>query len=183
MSTTLRTLRIRPRAAARRGQALVEFGLVIGLFMLVIGGLVQFGLILWSQNAISEIARDTARYAVTLSDSPCDAGTTRAKIATAADQLARETSLMSYDAGSWATAPAISALGPTGVGVNWQSLDSAAPEDCPPSDNLTVWTVTVRVNHVIPIFLPGLQIIAPPCGGDGFCITSETELRMEPKTP
>jgi Flp pilus assembly protein TadG len=173
----------RRRRQARRGQALVEFGLVIGLFMLVIGGLVQFGLILWSQNAISEVARDAARYAVTLSDTPCDTGTTRAKIAVAADQLARETSLMSYDAGSWATAPAITAVGPTGVGVDWQSTDSTFATDCPPSDNLTVWTVRIRVNHVIPIFLPGLQIIAPPCGGDGFCITSETELRMEPKTP
>jgi Flp pilus assembly protein TadG len=161
----------------------VEFGLVIGLFMLVIGGLVQFGLILWSQNAITEIARDAARYAVTLSDSPCDAGTTRTKIAAAADQLAGETALMSYNAGSWTTAPVISALGPTGIGVDWQSPDSAFPIDCPPSDNLTVWTVRVRVNHVIPIFLPGLQIIAPPCGGGGFCISSETELRMEPKKP
>jgi Flp pilus assembly protein TadG len=181
MSGALNHFRKRP--TARRGQALVEFGLTIGLFMLVIGGLVQFGLILWSQNSISEIARDTARYAVTLSDSPCDAGTTRTKVATAADQLARQTSLMSYSTGLWATAPSISALGSEGVGVDWQSPDSTFPTDCPPSDNLTVWTVRVRVNHVIPIFLPGLQIIAPPCGGGGFCITTETELRMEPKKP
>jgi hypothetical protein len=173
----------RSRSAARRGQALVEFGLVIGLFMLVIGGLVQFGLILWTQNAVTEVARDTARYAVTLSDSPCDSAATRTKVAVAADMLARETSLASYQAAGWTTAPPISTLGAEGVGVDWQSPDSTFAIDCPPSDNRTVWTVRVRVNHVIPIFLPGLQIIAPPCGGDGFCLTSETELRMEPKHP
>jgi Flp pilus assembly protein TadG len=172
----------RSRAAARRGQALVEFGLVIGLFMLVIGGLVQFGVILWSQNSITEIARDTARYAATLSDSPCDSEA-RPEVAVAANQRARTASLMNYTNGLWASAPAISTLGPEGIGVDWQSPDSTFPTDCPPSDNLTVWTVKVQVNHVIPIFLPGLQIIAPPCAANGFCLSTETELRMEPKKP
>lgn len=172
----------RSRATARRGQALVEFGLVIGLFMLVIGGIVQFGIILWSQNSITEVARDTARYAVTLSDSPCNPEA-RAEVAIAANQRARTASLINYTAGLWASAPPISTLGPEGIGVDWQSPDSTFPTDCPPSDNLTVWTVRIRVNHVIPIFLPGLQIIAPPCGANGFCLTTETELRMEPKKP
>lgn len=171
------------RRREKRGQALVEFALVIGLFMLVIGGLVQLGIILWSQNAITQVARDTARYAVTLSDSPCNSATTRAKVATAADQLARGASLVSYNTGLWATAATISALGAEGVGADWQSQDSPFETDCPPSDNATVWTVRIRVNHVIPIFLPGLQLIAPPCAASGFCITSETELRMEPKKP
>jgi Flp pilus assembly protein TadG len=162
---------------------MVEFGLVIGLFMLVIGGIVQFGVILWSQNSITEVARDTARYAVTLSDSPCDATTTRDKVATAANQLAREASLVSYSAGQWTSAPSVTALGPEGIGVDWQSPDSSFATDCPPSDNLTVWTVRVQINHVVPIFLPGLQFIAPACGVDGFCLTTETELRMEPKKP
>lgn len=173
----------RSRSTARRGQALVEFGLVIGLFMLVIGGIVQFGIIMWSQNTITEVARDTARYAVALSDSPCDAATTRAKVATAANQLAREASLISYGNGQWSSAPSVTALGTEGIGVDWQSPDSSFSTDCPPSDNLTVWTVRIQINHVIPIFLPGLQIIAPPCGANGFCLTTETELRMEPKKP
>jgi hypothetical protein len=177
---------------SHRGQALVEFGLVIGLFIFVVGGLVQFGMILWSQNAITEVARDTARYAVTLSDSPCDATPTRTKVALAADRLARETSLMSYSSGTWSAASKISALGPEGVGVDWfedgVEGDSQLPGppfsiDCPPADNATVWTVRVRVNHAIPIFIPGLQFISPPCIPSGFCLSSETELRMEPKKP
>jgi Flp pilus assembly protein TadG len=162
---------------------MVEFGLVIGLFLFVIGGLVQFGVILWSQNSITQVARDTARWAVTQSTSPCDSPANRVALAGAADQLARGASLVSYPAGTWSTAPTIASLGAEGVGADWQSDDSAFATDCPPSDNATEWTVRIRVNHVVPIFLPGLQFIAPACASSGFCLSTTTELRMEPKRP
>lgn len=160
---------------------MVEFGLTIGLFMLVIGGIVQFGVIFWSQNTITQIARDTARYAVTLSDSPCDPEA-RPEVATAADELAQASSLVGYTSGQWSTAPAISALGPEGVGVTWDVPDGYFDKDCPPSDNKIAVNVRVRINHAVPIFLPGLQFVAPPCPIGGFCLTTETELRMEPKS-
>jgi len=164
---------------SRRGQALVEFGLVIGLFMFVVGGIVQFGIVLWSQNTITQIARDTARYAVTLSDSPCDPEA-RPEIASAANELARRSSLVSYNDGLWSAAPAISALGAEGVGVDW-IVPTGFADDCPPSDNRIAVDIRIQINHVVPIFLPGLQLFAPACAVDGFCLTTQTELRMEPK--
>jgi hypothetical protein len=174
----------RPRRA-HRGQALVEFGLVIGLFMFVIGGLVQFGIILWTQNAVTQVARDTARWAVTQSASPCDSVASRTAVAGAADQLALGASMVDYSPGLWSSASTIDTLGSEGVGVDWlqEAVPNPPPTDCPPSDNATVWTVRIRVNHVVPIFIPGLQFIAPACGSPGFCLTSTTELRMEPKRP
>jgi hypothetical protein len=174
--------RTHPRRS-HRGQALVEFGLVIGLFMFVIGGLVQFGIVLWTQNAITQVARDTARWAVTQSTSPCDSPASRSAVAGAANQLARGASMVDYSAGMWSAASTIASLGSEGVGVDWQSADSVFPIDCPPSDNATAWTVRIRINHVVPIFIPGLQLIAPACGSPGFCLTTTTELRMEPKRP
>ncbi len=168
---------------SRGGQALVEFALVIGLFMLIVGGIVQFGIIVWTQNGVTQVARDTARWAVTQSVSPCDSGPSRASVSAAANQLAAGASMVSYSSGMWGPATSIGSLGSEGVGVDWQSSDSPQPSDCPPSDNATVWMVRVRVNHVVPIFIPGLQFFAPPCGGTGFCLTSTTELRMEPKKP
>lgn len=169
------------RRRSSRGQALVEFGLVIGLFMLVVGGLVQFGIIFWTQNAITQIARDTARYAVTLSDNPCETYA-RPKIAAAANTIALNASLVSYSDGMWSTAGSIATLGPEGVGVDWE-IPSGFPEDCPPSDNALPVNIRIQINHVVPIFLPGLQLFAPPCAVDGFCLTTETNLRMEPKRP
>lgn len=180
----MRSLRITHRVrGGRRGQALVEFALVVGVFMLVIGGIVQFGLILWSQNTITQIARDTARWAVTQSTSPCDSATSRAALAVAANDLAGQASLMSYSAGMWASAPSIGSLGDEGVGADWQSADSSFPADCPPSDNATTWTVRVRINHVVPVFIPGLHLLEPTCGSSGWCLSSTTELVMEPKKP
>lgn len=170
------------------GQAIVEFALAVGLFMLVIGGLVQFALILWSQNTINQVARDTARWAVTRSVVPCDSPTSRAAIAGTANKLAEQWSLMAHP--TWGSAPAINAVGPTGVGVAWRIIDPPPgvltdPQlsDCPASDNRLAWVVTVRINHSVPIIMPGLQFIAPSCGAPGFCISSITELRMEPKRP
>jgi hypothetical protein len=171
-----------------RGQALVEFALVVGLFVFVIGGLFQVGIIMWSQNTITQVARDTARYAVTLSDSPCDAAGTRAEVGAAANRLALRASLAAYRDGTWANAEPIDLLGDEGVGVDWPTPPPMSDgtvwtaNDCPPSDNALVWTVRIRINHVVPIFLPGLQALMPSCAGGGFCLQTETELRMEPKT-
>lgn len=49
-----------------RGQSLVEFALVFPVFMLLLAGMIQFGVILWGQNTLNQVARDTGRYAATL---------------------------------------------------------------------------------------------------------------------
>ena len=172
------------------GQALVEFALVAGLFLLVVGGIVQFGVILWSQNTVNQIARDTARWAVTQSDSPCDSAGTRAEVASTASQLAGQWQLIGPH--SWSTASMVDAVGPSGVGVEWYvdedtlppeiDMSEVFPTDCPPSDNRLPWFVRIRVSQAVPIFVPGLQFISQGCA-PGFCISSTTELRMEPKRP
>ena len=170
------------------GQALVEFALAVGLFMLVVGGLIQFAMILWSQNTINQVARDTARWAVTRSAVPCDSSTSRAAVADTANTLAQQWSLVAHS--TWGPASAVDALGGSGVGVDWAIIDpppdvltDPGDTDCPASDNRLVWVVSVRINHTVPIIMPGLQFIAPSCGAPGFCISSITELRMEPKRP
>jgi len=169
------------------GQAMVEFALTVGLFILVIGGLIQFAAILWSQNTINQVARDTARWAVTQSTVPCESVATRQAVATTANALADQWSLVAHT--SWGPASELDAVAPSGIGVDWDIVDP--PEDmtidpqtdCPASDNRLAWVVTVRVNHTVPIFVPGLQFISSGCGAPGFCISSTAELRMEPKRP
>ena len=178
------------RRETARGQAAVEFSLIAGLFILVVGGVIQFGVILWSQNTVNQVARDTARWAVTQSDSPCDSAAMRTRVATTATELAAKWQLVGSR--SWSTASATGAVGPSGVGVDWYvDPDSLPPEiditevfptDCPPSDNRLPWFVRVRINQAVPIFFPGLQFISGSCAPD-FCISSTTELRMEPKRP
>ena len=71
-----------------RGQALVEFALVIPAFMLILGGVIQFGILFWDQNTLNQIVRDAGRYAATTTDcSP----TGNAAIVTKTQQLEAQT--------------------------------------------------------------------------------------------
>ncbi len=181
-----------------RGQALVEFAMVAGILMLVVGALVQFSLIMWTQGAVTEIARETARWAVTQYQPPCDTGASRAQIAGRATIFAQRTHLIAPQV--WSTAGSSNATTASGVGVDWfptgkeprlakwttgdPPIDIYAT-DCPPRDGRIPWSVRVRVSHVVPIFFPAVGALIGNCpsGQAGYCVTSTTELRMEPKVP
>jgi hypothetical protein len=170
------------------GQGLTEFALVFVVFFLVVAGIIQFGLIMWSMNTVTQVAKDTARWAATQPTSPCDdpGGVNRTSVAATAGRLAVQLQLLGYRSGSWTTATAFNSVGAEGVGVDWPvppPPPSLFIDDCPPADNQTSWVVQVRVNHVVPVFFPGLQLLLPPCALPGFCIGSTAELQMEPKTP
>jgi TadE-like protein len=182
-------MRRRPTGRERSGQALAEFALVGGLFFLLVAAIIQFGLLMWSANTVTQIARDTARWAVTQSTTPCDSTTNRDALGSQADKFARQWNLLGYRAGTWTTAGTIASLSGPGVAADWPipAVASGGPplfaSDCPPSNNSVAWSIRVRINHVVPIFFPGLQLIAPSCGAPGYCLTTTTEVRMEPKAP
>jgi hypothetical protein len=182
----MRILASRSERSRHRGQALTEFALVVGLFVFVVGALMQFALVLWSMNTITQVARDTARWAATQSESPCESPANRTAVAATADGLARQLSLLGYRANLWTTATSVTSTPDEGIGADWPIPPSTTvlfASDCPPTDNQTPWFVRVRVNHVVPVFLPGLQWALPPCGSSGMCLTSTAEIRMEPKAP
>jgi hypothetical protein len=64
-------LRLRRSAGLKRrtrGQSLAEFALVFPILMLLVGGIIQFGVIFWGQNTLNQVVRDAGRYAVTETD-------------------------------------------------------------------------------------------------------------------
>jgi hypothetical protein len=54
------------RSTGRRqgGQALIEFALVIPIFLVILIGMVDVGRAIWANNALANAAREGARYAV-----------------------------------------------------------------------------------------------------------------------
>ena len=175
--------------SSRSGQALAEFALVGSVFFLLITAIIQFGLIMWSANTVTQVARDTARWAVTQSTTPCESAANRNAVGAQADRFAQQWRLLGYRPGTWTTAGTIASLSGPGVAADWPIPTVAAggaplfATDCPPSNSSVAWSIRVRVNHPVPIFFPGLQLIAPSCGAPGFCLTTTTEVRMEPKAP
>ena len=124
--------------------------------MLLIGAIVQFGVIFWGQNTLTQVARDTGRFAST--QGGCDATTATSIVATA-NSIANTSSLVGYRLSNPWTSP-------TNVVVSW----SGTP--CPPTDNTTVAYVTIQITHQVPIFFPWIP-------GNGT-LTTVAQFRMEP---
>jgi hypothetical protein len=164
-----------------RGQALVEFAIILPLLLLVIGGIVQFGMLFWAQNTLTQVARDTGRWAATQQISPCNAG--GAALVTQANSIAMSSSLLGYASGMWSGSGALYPAVPRpneGIEVLWSDPTlTLLPADCPPIDNSTPWFVTIRVNHTVDVFFPGIGFV---CGGsaDKCYLSSTTQFRMEP---
>jgi Flp pilus assembly protein TadG len=61
---------VRRRSRARRGQALVEFAIVLPVFLLILLGILDFGTLLYSRMTVINAARDGARVGITYADTP-----------------------------------------------------------------------------------------------------------------
>lgn len=155
----LRRRQHRSSEPVERGQSLVEFAIVLPVFMLIVGAIIQFGIIFWGQNTLTQIARDTGRWAAT--QPSCSAV---GPIVTQANLIAAQSSLIGYTTGSWTAG--------TNVAVSWQP--SPLPSPCPPATNQQAAWVTVTLQHQVPIFFPFVP-------GNGNLSTS-TQFRMEPAT-
>lgn len=183
-SVVFRLLHRGRRACVSRGQSLVEFAIVLPVLLLVIGGIVQFGMLFWTQNTLTQVARDTGRWAATQQVKPCVNGATA--VVAQADLIAQNSSLLGFSADQW------TAIGPLtypqaprpaeGVEVGWPvpaEPAGLADGDCPPIDNSQAWFITVRLNHTIDVFFPGMGFV---CEGPGntCSLSSTAQFRMEP---
>lgn len=142
-----------------RGQALAEFAIVIPIFMLVVGGIIQLGILFWGQNTLNQIVRDAGRYAVTESDCTVPGG--QARILTKIDQLAGQTSFGGTITGRTVVMPTTTSPDPI-----------SDPGVCPPTSNSQHVYLRITVAAHVPVFFPVV-----PGGGN---ISSTAIFRMEP---
>jgi Flp pilus assembly protein TadG len=149
------------RTRDTRGQALVEFALVLPLLVLIMMGVMQFGLLFWAQITLTQVARDTGRWVA--SQESCLSAAVN--VGGQANAIAARSTLFGWSASNQL---AVSA-GPT-----WTEM-TPPPNNtgiCPPSDNREIWNVTFELSHTVPVFLPVL--------GDTWTLRSEVQFRMEP---
>jgi hypothetical protein len=52
------------RRRRQRGQALLEFAVVLPVFMVVLLGMIDLGRVIWANDSISNAAREAARFAI-----------------------------------------------------------------------------------------------------------------------
>lgn len=179
-------LALRRSSQRERGQSLAEFAIVVPILILFIGGIIQFGLIFWAQNTLTQVVRDTGRWAATQQTEPsCDAG--GPALVTKADEIARNSSLLGYTAGEWAGAPFTFDVSPApreGVEASWPiSTDPPGGfvnTDCPPDTNQVAWFLNIRAHHEVPLFFPVIGQFIPSCNASSCSLSSSVQFRMEP---
>ncbi len=180
----------RPRAA--RGQSLVEFALILPILLLLIGGIIQYGVIFATKHSLIQVGRDAGRWAATQDFSPCSSAALAAppQPLTEADALAQQSRLMGYVGGDWSAGTftayadntALPATPPSteGVEVVWSYLNG---EPCPTVDSTTAAYVTIRLSHRAPVLLPGIQYLPGlgTCDSSGcyLAISTTSRFRME----
>jgi TadE-like protein len=179
----------RNRVRKPHGQTLAEFAIVFPVMFLIIAGIIQFGLIFWAQNTLTQVVRDTGRWAATQQSRPCDSG--GAALVSKADVIARTSSLFGYSTGQWTLinggAPFafdLSPAPPEGIEASWPiSTDPPGGffnTDCPPATNEIAWFVNIRAHHEIPLFIPFIGQFLPSCDVDSCSLSSSVQFRMEP---
>ena len=157
-----RVLLRRSRGRPRSGQSVAEFALVLPVLVAILGGIIQFGVIFWAQNTLTQVVRDTGRWAATQKN--CTAA---GPVITEANTIAGSSSLLGYTSGSWNS---------SNVTVTWTGPTSGT---CPPLNNSQVWFVTISINHSVPVFFPGMQYL-PGFSGNRVTLSSTATFRMEP---
>ena len=176
-----------PRSA--RGQSLVEFALVLPIFLMLIGGIIQYGVVFATKHSLIQVGRDAGRWAATQADTPCSSAALAAQPQplTEADAIARQSRLMGYSAGDWNAGTftaypdntALPATPPSteGVEVVWSY---ASGEPCPTIDSTTAAYVTIRLTHRAPVLLPGIQYLPGlgTCDSNGCYLTVSTTSRF-----
>lgn len=177
--------RLARKGHSRRGQTLAEFAIVLPVLIAMLGGVIQFGFIFWAQNTLTQVVRDTGRWASTqqytgtAGQDNCTGN--EQGVVDEANAIAKNSSLLGYQSGSpWTLISTTSSS--EGVAVEWQdkTTPSTSGDTCSPPDNAQVWIVTIKINHAVPVFLPGLQYL-PGIGSNGQIMLSSTaQFRMEP---
>ncbi len=192
----------------RRGQSVAEFALVLPVLVAMLGGIIQFGLLFWAQNTLTQVVRDTGRWEATQQFIPtvlatgaggngCSSQTNANALGNEANSIAASSSLLGYTANEFAastnppqlqtTDAAVSGYTTTtnAIAVAWvEDYETTTPEGCSPRDNLASYHVTIRINHIVPVFFPGMQYL-PGLGtcANGTCsivLSSTAQFRMEP---
>lgn len=153
-------MRARSRRSRSAGQSLAEFAIVFPIVIAIIGGIIQFGIVFWAQNTLTQVVRDTGRWAATQQNC-ADPSPVLAQ----ANAIAANSALMSYSSTRFA------------VTVTW---DNAV---CP-TDNTSVDYVHVAATQKVQTFIPGMEYLPAlgTCDSTGCSIklSSTAQFRMEP---
>jgi hypothetical protein len=155
------------RATQRRdrtvGQSLVEFALVLPIFLAILIGMVDVGRAIWANNAVANAAREAARYAIVhggTKSNPCPVGPpvttgTNKTVIPPASTSCPYPSPSKEGIRDAARAYAVAGGFPVTIQVCYGS-NCSGDTDIAGATNARGTPVTVRVTSVVPMIVPKL---------------------------
>ena len=145
----------------QRGASAVEFALVLPLLVVLVFGIIEFGLLLYNQQVITNASREGARAGI-VQDNP------RVPFATVQGVVQTYTSnhLVTFTSG--VVLPTVTVQNTTAGG----GLDLCVSF----SDNLTV---TVTYQYTFLVFSNAIKLVAPSTLGPSLTLTAQTVMRCE----
>ncbi|MCI0584554.1 MAG: pilus assembly protein [Chloroflexi bacterium] len=155
---------LRPTRDGARGQALLEFALVIPLFLVMLIGIIDLGRVIWANNAVANAAREAARYATVhggAKSNPCPVGPPAEKTVIPAASSDCPYPSPSKD-GIRTTATSFLVAGGTGYTVEvCYGTSCSGNTDISGATNARGEPVTVRVTSQVPIIISSLLGLDP----------------------
>jgi Flp pilus assembly protein TadG len=139
--------------------------LVLPILVLIVLGIMQFGLLFWTQITLTQVARDTGRWAATQQACVQGTGSGQADVIGEARAIAVESQLYSYD-------------GPSDPNLTISPTWTTGTP-CPPVNNATVEWVSIEMTYSVDVFMPFIaQTCTPTCRR---ILTTDVQFRMEPE--
>jgi len=150
-SVTRRVVRIKPVKDRQIGQTLVEFALVVLIFLVVLFAILEFGRALWTYNTIVQATRAGARFAVVETPTATDVEVKRFVV---------------YHNSSGTGVPVLPGLATSNVTVNYWKIKPDDGTYIPPTpdkyaaDVVQVGVTGYTFNFIVPIFGSGITLPA-----------------------
>lgn len=152
-----RLIPARARRKGERGDALVEFALVVMLFFLMVFGIVDFGRAFYTYHFLSTAARSATRWAM-VNGSDCNSDASCNGTAPMNSGPASETDVQNYVKGLVPTGIDSTKVVTTACGVVGGGVCSASPPSCTvingPGCTVSV-TVSYNLNFLVPFVHSG----------------------------
>jgi Flp pilus assembly protein TadG len=147
----------------RAGQALVEFALVIPIFLLIIFAIIQFGLLLGAQNSLTNAVRETARYAAPFRVVDAAGAATTCQLAQQKLSNALLANPLTGDPANREVAT---------ITYTWKQ------------DPNNLWYVEIKVqaDYKVPLYVPLVSLVLDPLDGSvdqSLRISAQEEMRVE----
>lgn len=156
------------RGRAECGAAAVEFAIVISLLVLILGGIIEFGRVLWYLDALTKATRDGARYLSTAAK-PLDSGAAYDKAREIVVKAAKSAAFADQN-GVWYRGAGLPGFDISNVIISCDP-SCALPNQVPPT---TPYYVTVSINNYSVAF--GSWFAMPLPSGD-WPLTPHTTMR------